>query len=330
MGGFFDDDLPKLKLRLEEIDSGTNWKEFVPPSLLKERSDLEKLITLSVKVNTDIEAITELPELTTQEDINNLQINLKALQRLLIPPMPEDSFGVFLDINAGAGGTESQDLVSVLLRMYTRWAEANNVECSVIDQTDGEVAGYKSISLHMPTKDTFGKLKHESGVMRFIRNSPFNAQGKRQTSFCSVLVTPDLNESAINITINHDDYERDMFRSGGKGGQAVNKKSSACRLTHCKTGIIVKCQMERSQNENFRIAMNMLKGRLFLLEKEKKSSEFKQKYENDKRQVAFGHQIRTYVYSPDQLVKDERTGIKTSDLTGVLNGEWIDRFNNAE
>lgn len=242
-----------------------------------------------------------------------------------MPPTPDSSFGCFIDISSGAGGVEAMDWCSILFRMYTKWCDKHSYAYTITDETPGEVAGYKSISLHIPAANTYEQLKYESGIHRFCRNSPFNAQDKRQTSFSAVLVTPDIPVIDDEIAVNHGEYERDTFRAGGKGGQNVNKRDTAVRLVHKASGLVVECREERSQLANFNKAMKKLKQQLYDLRNKQQIEQYKTSYESDKKDVAFGHQIRSYFLTGQQLVKDERTKLINYNVDSVLNGD-IDKF----
>jgi peptide chain release factor 2 len=230
-----------------------------------------------------------------------------------------DPNGAYILINAGAGGTESCDWASMLLRMFLRYAEAKGYKASLIDSTDGDGAGYRSATVQVDGEFAYGYLKAESGVHRLVRISPFDSNNRRHTSFCSVFVYAQVNDD-IDIQINEDDIEMEAMRASGAGGQKVNKTSSAIRLTHKPSGIVVKCQTERSQHQNRATAMSMLKSRLYEKELEKQNSE-KQKVEDTKKDNAWGSQIRSYVLHPYQMIKDHRTGLETSQTQKVLDGE---------
>ncbi len=234
-----------------------------------------------------------------------------------------DGNDAYLQINAGAGGTESCDWASMLFRMYMRWAEQRGFKLSLMDKQDGEVAGIKSATLEVSGENAYGWMKSESGVHRLVRISPFDSNARRHTSFVSVSVTPVIDEN-IDIKIEDKDLRVDTYRSQGAGGQHVNKTDSAVRLTHLPTGIVVACQNQRSQHQNRATAMNMLKAKLYEREMQMKQAE-KDAAEAAKTDIAWGHQIRSYVLQPYQMVKDLRTGYETSDTQGVLDGD-LDPF----
>lgn len=233
-----------------------------------------------------------------------------------------DARNCFLDINAGAGGTDAQDWAEKLLRMYLRWAERQGFKVEELDYQPGEEAGIKSASLRVEGDYAYGMLAGESGVHRLVRISPFNAGGSRETSFASVFVHPEFDED-IEIEILDKDIREDTYRSTGAGGQHINTTDSAVRITHLPTGIVVTCQNQRSQHQNRAVAMQVLKSRLYELELEKKRAET-DKLAAGKKDISFGSQIRNYVMHPYRLVKDVRTKHETSDVDAVLNGELED------
>lgn len=237
-----------------------------------------------------------------------------------------DKDNAILKLNAGAGGTESCDWASMLYRMYTRWAEKKGFSVEVLDYLDGDEAGIKSVTFQINGENAYGYLKSEKGVHRLVRISPFNAQGKRQTSFVSLDVMPDI-EDDIDIEINADDLRIDTYRSSGAGGQHINKTSSAIRITHLPTGIVVQCQNERSQFQNKDKAMQMLKAKLYLLEQQKNAEKLSG-IRGEVTEIGWGNQIRSYVMQPYTLVKDHRTNEEVSNVGSVMDGN-IDPFINA-
>jgi peptide chain release factor 2 len=234
-----------------------------------------------------------------------------------------DANDCYLEVNAGAGGTESNDWANMLLRMYTRWAQAHGMEVEFVEETGGEQAGIKSATVKISGTNAYGWLKTEAGIHRLVRISPFDSNARRHTSFASVWVYPVVDDK-IEIEINPADVRTDTYRSSGAGGQHVNKTDSAVRLTHNPTGIVVACQNERSQHQNREQAWKMLRARLYELELQKREAEAAA-IEAAKSDIGWGHQIRSYVLQPYQMVKDLRTGVETSDAAGVLDGD-LDPF----
>jgi len=237
-----------------------------------------------------------------------------------------DANDCYLEVHAGAGGTESQDWAGMLMRMYVRWAEAHGYKVEWLEESEGEGAGIKSATVQIKGHNAYGWLKSENGVHRLVRISPFDANARRHTSFASVVVFPVVDDR-IKIEINENDVRTDVMRSGGAGGQHVNKTESAVRLTHIPTNIVVKVQQDRSQHRNRAIAWDMLRARLFELEMKKREAKAEAE-QAAKTDIAWGHQIRSYVLQPYQMVKDLRTGISTSDTGGVLDGD-LDAFMQA-
>ena len=237
-----------------------------------------------------------------------------------------DRNNAILKLNAGAGGTESCDWCGMLYRMYTRWAERKGFSIDVIDYLDGDEAGIKSVTFQINGENAYGYLKSEKGVHRLVRISPFNAQGKRQTSFVSLDVMPDIEED-LDIEIRDEDIRIDTYRSSGAGGQHINKTSSAIRITHFPTGIVVTCQNERSQFQNKDKAMQMLKAKLYMLRQEENAEKLSG-IRGDVKEIGWGNQIRSYVLQPYTMVKDHRTEEETGNVNAVLDGE-IDPFINA-
>ena len=237
---------------------------------------------------------------------------------------PHDRSPALVSINAGAGGVDSQDWAEMLLRMYQRWGERRGFEVEILDLQDGEQAGIRGAELAITGEYAYGYLRSEIGVHRLVRISPFDANARRQTSFASVMVLPDIaDDESIDIEIPDSDLRVDKFRSSGAGGQHVNKTESAVRLTHLPTGIVVACQLERSQHKNMSKAMRMLKAKLYDLERQKREAE-RTALEGEKKAIEWGSQIRSYVIHPYQQVTDHRTELKTSAVQAVLDGDLDD------
>ena len=237
-----------------------------------------------------------------------------------------DGKNALLTFHAGAGGTEAQDWAEMLFRMYNRWGERHGYKVSTLDYLDGDVAGIKSATILVEGENAYGYLKGEMGIHRLVRVSPFDSSGRRHTSFASVEVMPELDDD-VNVEIREEDIKMDVYRASGAGGQKVNKTSSAVRLTHIPTGIVVSCQIERSQHQNREVAMRMLKSKLVEI-KERENLERIEDIKGDQKEIAWGSQIRSYVFMPYTLAKDHRTGFEMGNITAVMDGD-IDGFINA-
>ena len=285
-------------------------------NLAKQSKELKEL--LEIVDEEDRDSLAEL-----SRDIERLERDVDSLEFKSLLSEKDDKANVIFSINAGAGGTESCDWASMLFRMYSKWAEKKGFKVSVTDFLPGEEAGIKNMTAVIKGEFAYGYLKTESGVHRLVRISPFDANKRRHTSFASVDVIAEVSDE-IEIKINDADLRIDTYRSSGAGGQHVNVTDSAVRITHIPTDIVVQCQNERSQHKNKAMAMKILKARLYEFEKEKKKKETEKQYA-EKREIAWGSQIRSYVMHPYSMVKDHRTGFQTSDTTAVMNGE-IDGF----
>ena len=289
-------------------------------SLEQAYEDIQVMIQMGYEEN-DASLIPEI-----QQMLDDFAKTLEEMRLKLLLSGEYDSNNAILRLNAGAGGTESCDWCSMLDRMYCRWAERKGFKYEVLDYLDGEEAGIKSVTIQINGENAYGYLRSEHGVHRLVRISPFNAAGKRQTSFVSCDVMPDL-EDDIDIEINPDDIRIDTYRSSGAGGQHINKTSSAIRITHFPTGIVVTCQNERSQFQNKDKAMQMLKAKLYMLKQQEQAAKAAG-IRGDVKEIGWGNQIRSYVLQPYTMVKDHRTGEETGNVDAVLDG-GIDQFISA-
>ncbi len=298
--------LSALKLVVEPIEE-----------VQREVQDLQELFEMAA-AESDHDELAELEDDVAAVEKKCEQIELKGLLS-----RPADMKNCFFSIHAGAGGTESCDWANMLLRMYSRYFEMNKYKFKELDIVPGEEAGIRSITLQVSGPFAFGKLSCEVGVHRLVRISPFDSQKRRHTSFAAVDCIPEFDED-IDVEINQDDLRIDFYRASGAGGQHVNKVSSAVRITHQPTGIVVQCQNERSQHKNKAAAMKVLKARLYMLEQQKRDTEIAKLYSN-KGEIAWGNQIRSYVMQPYQMVKDHRTDYQTGNVQAVLDG-GLDEF----
>ena len=313
------DDVERSQAGMKELNSLKEEKESFE-SLQGQYEDIETLLEMGYEEN-DASLIPEI-----QEELDSFVEKLEAMRIRTLLSGEYDGNNAILKLNAGAGGTESCDWAGMLYRMYTRWAERKGFSVEVLDYLDGDEAGIKSVTFQVNGENAYGYLKSEKGVHRLVRISPFNAQGKRQTSFVSLDVMPDI-EDDIDIEINPDDLRVDTYRSSGAGGQHINKTSSAIRITHIPTGIVVQCQNERSQHQNKDKAMQMLKAKLYRLEQQKQAEKLSG-IRGEVSDIAWGNQIRSYVMQPYTMVKDHRTSAEVSNVDGVMDGK-IDPFINA-
>lgn len=308
--------------------ASASMKEVKDLKSVVERADglsqeYEDILTL-IEMGNEEEDASLIPEV--EEEYKKFVAEFEDLRITTMLTGEHDGENAILTLHAGAGGTESCDWASMLCRMYERWADRRGFEVKVLDSLDGEEAGLKSVTLEISGENVYGYLKSEHGVHRLVRISPFNAAGKRQTSFVSCDVMPDIQQD-IDIEIADDDIRIDTYRSSGAGGQHINKTSSAIRITHFPTGIVVQCQNERSQHMNKDKAMQMLKAKLLLL-KEQENLAKELDIRGEVKEIGWGSQIRSYVMQPYTMVKDHRTNAETGNVSAVLDGD-IDMFMNA-
>lgn len=283
--------------------------------------DIQVLIEMAYEEND--ESMTE----EIEREVSQFEEEFESLLIQTLLSGEYDTCNAIVTLHAGAGGTESCDWTSMLYRMYTRWAERKGFSIQVLDYLDGDIAGIKNVTFEVNGTNAYGYLKSEKGVHRLVRISPFNSAGKRQTSFASCDVIPDMEDNTGDIEVPEDELKIDTYRASGAGGQHVNKTSSAIRITHLPTGIVVQCQNERSQHHNKDKAMQMLKAKLKLL-KEQEQAEKVSDIRGEIKEIGFGNQIRSYVMQPYTLVKDHRTGEESGNVSAVLDG-GLDPFMNA-
>ncbi|WP_157497752.1 peptide chain release factor 2 [Gilvimarinus chinensis] len=334
--GYLDYDTKKERLTEVELELGEPnvWNDPDRAQALgKERASLEAVVKTIDDLDTGVADLSELLEMAKEEndedslnevieEISGLDEQLQKLEfrRMFSGEMDENS--AFLDIQAGSGGTEAQDWAEMVLRMYLRWGEAKGFKTTLEEASAGEVAGIKSATIRFEGEYAFGWLRTETGVHRLVRKSPFDSGNRRHTSFCSVFVSPEIDDN-IEIDIDPSDVRTDTYRASGAGGQHVNKTDSAVRLTHEPTNTVVQCQSERSQHANRDKAWKMLRAKLYELEIQKRNAD-KQALEDTKSDIGWGSQIRSYVLD-DQRIKDLRTGVQTSNCQNVLDGS-LDQF----
>lgn len=297
------------------------------------RGEVEQWQQLERECEDLLELIDMAAELEDDAALSNAATRLKSLDKALgqlelklLLSGPYDQRNAILELHPGAGGVDSQDWASMLMRMYSRWAEWNNYQVEILDYQPGEEAGLKSVSMLIKGELAYGYLKAEKGVHRLVRLSPFDASGRRHTSFASVSVVPEIDEDSI-VEIDPDDLRIDTYRAGGAGGQHVNKTDSAVRITHLPTGVVVQCQSERSQLSNKNTAMRMLRSKLVELKLEEQQRE-RERIRGDVADIAWGNQIRSYVFHPYNMVKDHRTGHETGNVQAVIDGD-LDAFIDA-
>ncbi|MCC6789683.1 MAG: peptide chain release factor 2 [Hyphomonadaceae bacterium] len=332
-------DWDRAQVRFDELTALSERPDFwndpeKAQKLMRERTKLENGMNAIVSLERDLRDSVELAEMAESEGDEGLiaeaQASLEAAQGRAAKAELEallsgeaDSNDAYIEFNSGAGGTESQDWTEMLLRMYSRWANARGFKTEFLEEQGGDTAGIKSATLLVQGENAYGWLKTEAGVHRLVRISPYDSNARRHTSFASVWVYPKIDDS-IEVEILDKDVRTDTYRASGAGGQHVNKTDSAVRLTHMPTGIVVACQAERSQHKNRAAAWDMLRARIYEAELQKREAAAQQ-LEDTKTEIGWGRQIRSYVLQPYQMVKDLRTGVETSDTQGVLNGD-LDQF----
>ena len=315
----FWDDTERSQNSMKELKSLKDDVETYD-RLMEVFEEIEILIEMGYEENDS----SVLPEI--EEQLSELEREYEAIKIKTLLSGEYDKDNAILTLHSGAGGTEACDWVSMLYRMYLRWAESKGYSTEELDYLEGEEAGIKSVTFQVNGPNAYGFLKAEHGVHRLVRISPFNAAGKRQTSFASLDVMPDIEED-IDIEINEDDLRIDTYRSSGAGGQHINKTSSAIRITHFPTGIVVQCQNERSQHMNKDKAMQMLKAKLYLM-KQREQAEKVSGIRGEVKEIGWGNQIRSYVMQPYTMVKDHRTNVEISNVDAVMDGK-IDAFING-
>jgi peptide chain release factor 2 len=338
-GGFFDYDNKAERLTevSRELEDPKIWDTPEKAQELgRERAKLEQIVNTLDSVTKRLDDATELLNMAVEEsdegtaneverDVATVERDVKNLEFRRMFPGQMDSHNAFLDIQAGAGGTEAQDWANMLMRMYMRWGDQRGFKTEIVDANGGEVAGIKSCTISFEGDYAYGWLRTETGVHRLVRKSPFDSNARRHTSFSSVFVSPEIDDD-IDIDINPADLKTDVYRSSGAGGQHVNKTESAVRITHMPSGIVVACQAERSQHKNRDKAMKMLKAKLYELEVNKRNAAA-QVLEDSKSDVSWGNQIRSYVLDQSRI-KDLRTGVEVGNTVAVLDGD-LDQFMEA-
>jgi len=331
-GGIFD--IPAKERRLAALDaemaSPAFWEDNRrAQELVRERTELARTVTRVRELTTAAEDLGVMLELAAEagdssldreiaEGVAKLRAEVDEFELKVMLSGPHDGKAAVLSIHPGAGGTESQDWAQMLLRMYLRWCERHSLKAEVVDLLPGDEAGIKSATVEVTGDYAYGYLRGETGVHRLVRISPFDASRRRQTSFASVAVVPEVDD--VEVSVREDEIRVDVFRASGPGGQGVNTADSAVRVTHLPTGIVVQCQNERSQLRNRDTAMRILKARLYELAQKKQREELAE-LTGEKKEIAFGSQIRSYTFQPYQLIKDHRTGLEIGNVEAVLDGD---------
>ncbi len=334
--------LEKMKNEIEELDAKTAengfWDDIKASQVvLKRQSALKNRVTAYEKLCADFDDTLVMIELANEEEdeslieectngVTKFENDLETMTLSTLLSGEYDAKNAILTFHAGAGGTEAQDWAQMLFRMYCRWGERHGYKVTTLDYLDGDEAGLKSASILIEGENAYGYMKSETGIHRLVRVSPFDSEGRRHTSFASVEVMPEIDDT-IEVEIAPEDIKMDVYRSSGAGGQKVNKTSSAVRLTHIPTGIVVSCQVERSQHQNREVCMTMLKSKLIEI-KEREHLDKISDIKGDQKEIGWGSQIRSYVFMPYQLVKDNRTSFETGNISNVMDGD-LDGFINA-
>ena len=334
--------IDSLKAEVEVLEKESAAPDFWD-DMENSQKVMQKIGSLKVKVTgyeslkSDYEDALVMIELADEEgdlsllddctaSVTDIETRIEDMTLSTLLSGEFDGKNALLTFHAGAGGTEAQDWAEMLFRMYNRWGERHGYKVSTLDYLDGDVAGIKSATILVEGENAYGYLKGEMGIHRLVRVSPFDSSGRRHTSFASVEVMPEIDDD-VNVEIREEDIKMDVYRASGAGGQKVNKTSSAVRLTHIPTGIVVSCQIERSQHQNREVAMRMLKSKLVEI-KERENLERIEDIKGDQKEIAWGSQIRSYVFMPYTLAKDHRTGFEMGNITAVMDGD-IDGFINA-
>lgn len=334
--------IDSLKSEVEELEKESSAPDFWD-DMENSQKTMQKIGSLKSKISSydslknDYDDALVMIELANEEEdeslledceksVKDIESRIETLTLSTLLSGEFDSKNALLTFHAGAGGTEAQDWAEMLFRMYNRWGERHGYKVSTLDYLDGDVAGIKSATILVEGENAYGYLRGEMGIHRLVRVSPFDSSGRRHTSFASLEVMPEIDDD-VNVEIREEDIKMDVYRASGAGGQKVNKTSSAVRLTHIPTGIVVSCQIERSQHQNREVAMRMLKSKLVEI-KERENLERIEDIKGDQKEIAWGSQIRSYVFMPYTMVKDHRTGYEMGNITAVMDGD-IDGFINA-